>query len=203
MKSELLSSFFVVFIVFSPAVVICEEDFYEVLGVNRNASDKEIKSAYKKLAIKYHPDKNKEDTTKEFQKVSEAYEALKDEKSRKEYDMKRQGDVFGGFHGGQPFEHDNFFRTFEEFVHPSFHPNKDNNEGHRHNNMNFDFFQDNMMFDMFDDERFGSGSSFFGNHFGQEKREHEHSSSQRSGARSCRTVTQRIGNTVTTYTECF
>nr|WJX09126.1 putative salivary protein [Sogatella furcifera] len=197
MKSGLVTSLFVAFIIFSPAAVFCEEDFYEVLGVKRNASDKEIKSAYKKLAIKYHPDKNKDrDTTKQFQQVSEAYEALKDEKSRKEYDMRRQGDAFGGFHGGQPFEHD-IFRTFEEFAHPSFHHNK---ESHRHNNMNFDFFQDNMISDMFDDERFGSGSSFFGNHFGQEK---EHGSSQRSGGRSCRTVTQRVGNTVTTYTECF
>lgn len=63
-------------------------DMYEVLGVARNASAKEIKKAYYELAKKYHPDTNKNDpeSQKKFQQVSEAYEVLSDATRRKEYD---------------------------------------------------------------------------------------------------------------------
>ncbi|KAF2896101.1 hypothetical protein ILUMI_10071 [Ignelater luminosus] len=63
-------------------------DYYEVLGVSRNASVAEIKKAYYKLAKKYHPDMNKNDpnAAKKFQSVSEAYEILSDEERRKQYD---------------------------------------------------------------------------------------------------------------------
>ena len=57
-----------------------EEDFYKVLGVDRNASDSEIKKAYRKLAVKYHPDKNQGDSDAEekFKEISSAFEVLKD-----------------------------------------------------------------------------------------------------------------------------
>ena len=63
-------------------------DCYEVLGVGRTASEKEIKSAYRKLAKKYHPDANQNDKTAEdkFKELSEAYEILKDPEKRKLYD---------------------------------------------------------------------------------------------------------------------
>tara|TARA_B100001564_G_C20642683_1_gene672934 strand:- start:619 stop:954 length:336 start_codon:yes stop_codon:yes gene_type:complete len=51
-------------------------DPYIVLGLNRGASEEDIKRAYKKLAMKYHPDKNKEDTTDKFNQVRDAYEVL-------------------------------------------------------------------------------------------------------------------------------
>lgn len=62
--------------------------YYEVLGVSRNASAKDIKKAYYQLAKKYHPDTNKSDPDagKKFQEVSEAYEVLSDENKRKEFD---------------------------------------------------------------------------------------------------------------------
>ncbi|PIW23044.1 MAG: molecular chaperone DnaJ [Candidatus Aquicultor secundus] len=65
------------------------KDYYAVLGVGRNATKKEIKDAYRKLARKYHPDTNKgskAETEEKFKEVSEAYEVLKDPKKRKEYD---------------------------------------------------------------------------------------------------------------------
>eukprot|EP00536_Pseudo-nitzschia_multiseries_P003988 jgi/Psemu1/253130/estExt_Genewise1Plus.C_640012 len=64
------------------------DDYYQILGVQRSASDAEIKKAYKKLAVKWHPDKNPgdEQATKNFQKISEAYATLSDEKKRKIYD---------------------------------------------------------------------------------------------------------------------
>jgi curved DNA-binding protein len=69
-------------------------DYYEILGVPRNATLEEIKSAYRKLAMKYHPDRNPGDKEAEakFREVQEAYEVLSDEKKRAQYD--RYGRVF-------------------------------------------------------------------------------------------------------------
>src|SRR5271155_825863 len=65
-----------------------KRDYYEVLGVDRNASTDDIKKAYRKLAVKYHPDKNPGDATAEenFKELGEAYEALIDENRRAAYD---------------------------------------------------------------------------------------------------------------------
>ena len=59
---------------------MAEKDFYEILGVSRNANEDEIKKSYRKLAMKYHPDRNKGDASaeKKFKEVSAAYEILKD-----------------------------------------------------------------------------------------------------------------------------
>lgn len=69
--------------------------FYDVLGVKRDASQKEIKSAFRKLAQKYHPDAGGDE--QKFKEISEAYETLSDEKKRKEYDQML---MFGGMPGG-------------------------------------------------------------------------------------------------------
>lgn len=67
---------------------MAKRDFYEVLGVDRQADDKELKSAFRRLAKKYHPDANRDDKTAhaKFQEISEAYDALKDPQSRSAYD---------------------------------------------------------------------------------------------------------------------
>lgn len=65
-----------------------KRDYYEVLGVSKTATLEEIKSAYRKLALKYHPDRNKEeDAAAKFMEVQEAYDVLKDEQKRKTYDQ--------------------------------------------------------------------------------------------------------------------
>lgn len=65
-----------------------KRDYYEVLGVSKTASKEEIKAAYKKLALKYHPDRNKEeDAQAKFIEVQEAYDVLKDDQKRKTYDQ--------------------------------------------------------------------------------------------------------------------
>ena len=87
------------------------KDYYEILGVKADASDAEIKSAYRKLARKYHPDVSKEAEAEEkFKAVNEAHEALKDADKRREYDQLkargyRSGDDFQpppGWQGGHP-----------------------------------------------------------------------------------------------------
>ncbi|TKJ41108.1 molecular chaperone DnaJ [candidate division LCP-89 bacterium B3_LCP] len=90
--------------------MVAKEDYYEVLGVDRQADAEEIKKAYRKLAIKYHPDKNKDDKTAEesFKTVGEAYAVLSDPEKRARYD--RFGHVdpgnMSGFGGGGGFDFD-------------------------------------------------------------------------------------------------
>ena len=78
------------------------KDFYAVLGVSASASQDEIKKQYRKLAARYHPDKNPNDAkaADRFKEISEAYQVLGDADRRKQYDQMRQLGAFGGFGGG-------------------------------------------------------------------------------------------------------
>ena len=85
------------------------EDYYKILGVHKSASDDDIKKAYRKLAMKYHPDHTKGDKAAEekFKKISEAYAVLSDKKKRKEYD------TFGAEGFRQRFSQEDIFRGFD------------------------------------------------------------------------------------------
>ena len=99
-----------------------KRDYYEVLGVPRNASDDDIKKAYRKLAMKYHPDRNQGDAAKEaetkFKEVKEAYEILSDSHKRSAYDQYGHAGVdpnmggAGGFPGGGFGGFENFSDIF-------------------------------------------------------------------------------------------
>ncbi|XP_045624123.1 dnaJ homolog subfamily B member 9 isoform X3 [Procambarus clarkii] len=181
------------------AIASCVKDFYEVLEVKRDASEKEIKKAFRKLAIQYHPDKNKEKGAEaKFREIAEAYEVLSDEDKRREYDMVGHAHYTKQTGGERPADH-------------TFHFNFD------------DLFAD---FDNFP----GFGGSFardiHADHMRRHQEAHQRAHQQHrfhnqqppppppdlnqanfahsgaTGGRTCRTVTQRVGNMVTSYTTC-
>lgn len=102
---------------------MAKADFYETLGVSKTADEKELKSAFRKLAMKYHPDKNPDDADSErkFKEINEAYETLKDPQKRAAYDRfghaafenGGMGGGGGGF-GGGGFANGGFSDIFED-----------------------------------------------------------------------------------------
>jgi len=87
-----------------PTPNLNEDDYYKILGCNRSANESELKKAYRKLAVKWHPDKNpnNEVATTNFQKISEAYATLSDAKKREVYDQYGKEGVDASEQGGVP-----------------------------------------------------------------------------------------------------
>ena len=103
--------FFGILLVILFSVSECGEDYYKLLGVRRNASKHEIKKAFKKLSLKYHPDKNKDNPEKakeKFIKIANAYEVLSDDEKRKIYDQYGEEGVKANEQGGGTGAHFNF-----------------------------------------------------------------------------------------------
>jgi molecular chaperone DnaJ len=94
-----------------------KRDYYEVLGITREATDQEIKSAYRKLAIKYHPDKNagNKDAEEKFKEAAEAYSVLSDADKRTRYDRFGHSGLQGGFSGFDPATFGDFGDILGEF----------------------------------------------------------------------------------------
>lgn len=94
-------------------------DYYEILGVSRNASKDEIKSAYRKMARKYHPDVNQDPGAEErFKEISRAYEVLSDPETKARYDRFGEAGVGGAGSGGvgfDPTDMGGFADIFETF----------------------------------------------------------------------------------------
>ena len=83
-----------------------KKDYYKILGIDKNASKSDIKKAYRKLALKYHPDKNKSEGAEEkFKEISEAYAVLYDDEKRQMYDQ------YGHAGIDQQFSQEDIFRS--------------------------------------------------------------------------------------------
>lgn len=181
-----------------------KRDYYEVLGLQKNATKDEIKKAYKKLAIKWHPDKNpnnKEEAKEKFREISEAYENLSDDQKRNIYDAYGfDGPKMGGFSSFNFTDADSLFKNFfgnsgfddaadEEFFGPFFGKKKGKGKG------GFGFNS------MFDDDDFFSGFGKMGGFGGMSSFSSSSNFGGRSGglSKSVSTVTKTInGKTVTT-----
>ena len=131
-------------LIFLPILIKTEEkeDYYAILGIKKDATEAEIKKAYRKLALKWHPDKNpnnREEAEEKFKKINEAYSVLSDKNKRNQYDHGGIHFDFGGFNADDIFK--DFFGGKDPFS---------------------DFFK-------FDDDDFGGGIKFganFGGDFG-------------------------------------
>ena len=89
--------------------MVSKRDYYDILGIDKNASQDDIKKAYRKIAIKYHPDKNPGDKSAEenFKEAAEAYEVLSNPEKRAQYDQFGDPEAFkqaSGFEGFQGFD---------------------------------------------------------------------------------------------------
>src|SRR3989344_1089086 len=97
------------------------KDYYQILGINKGATAEEIKQAYRKLALKYHPDKTKGDAEgeKKFKEINEAYQVLGNESKRRQYDQYGQafdGSTRGGFSGFRPEDFSRFTQDFGDMA---------------------------------------------------------------------------------------
>lgn len=203
--------------------ILAKRDYYDILGVPKDASERQIKKAFHKLALKYHPDRNKDpDAEANFREIAEAYETLSDDKKRQEYDQfghrLSEQDLRGGAGGGhtnyhfkqhfQSFNFDDLFKDSDLYAHQQFHQNfHSNSQAHQKQHFDNHFkahqeamnrnnraFGGGLFDDMFEDmEKMFSYNS-------HDTRTESHF--QGSGKQHCRTVTERRGNMVTTFTDC-
>lgn len=175
---------------------------YEALGVSKTATDREIKKAFRQLAMKYHPDKNKSPGAEDkFREIAQAYEVLSDSTKRKQYDQLDGRTLFhqDGGDGSFPFtfNFENFMQQFDmKFSDLGFKPFSTNKRKRAENSNIF------QMNEIFGDDLFGnlgSFDSFGGDSFFNDLNSYQSYSSK---SQSCKTVTKMSGNVMTSYTTC-
>ncbi|XP_051545895.1 dnaJ homolog subfamily B member 9-like isoform X1 [Myxocyprinus asiaticus] len=204
---------FAVCILMITELILARKDYYDILGVPKDASERQIKKAFHKLAMKYHPDKNKSpDAETKFQKIAEAYETLSDEKRRREYDQLQHNpftnEGMNGGGGGKrynsfDFNFDDMFKDFDfdsqnRHSRPKRHFDEHFRAHQQSHNRHKRHFQGNFGTGVFEDMFEDMEKMFtFDRHIKRTE-----SRFQGTAKQHCRTVTQRRGNMVTTYTDC-
>ena len=108
-KKFKMNIFVLISLIILPIIIKSEEqeDYYAILGVKKDATEAEIRKAYRKLALKWHPDKNpnnKEEAEEKFKKINEAYSVLSDKNKRNQYDHGGIHFDFGGFNADDIFK---------------------------------------------------------------------------------------------------
>lgn len=203
---------FAVCVLMITELILAKKDYYDILGVPKDATERQIKKAFHKLAMKYHPDRNKSpDAEVKFREIAEAYETLSDDAKRREYDHFGSGyfsresqsrhrpnpqppfsfnfdDMFKDFDIHSQNRHARHRRHFDE--HSRFH--KETHQRHKRH------FQGGFGGDIFDDVFDDMERMFTFERHNKQNENRFHGTSKQH----CRTVTQRRGNMVTTYTDC-
>ncbi|CAF0758638.1 unnamed protein product [Rotaria sordida] len=183
-------------------IIVACKDYYEILGVKRDASDKEIKRRFRQLALKYHPDKNKDPKAEDkFRSIAEAYDILSDPTKREQYD----------WHGHESFtsSNSNHYSNFHFNMNDFFqHFDSDSSDfyqaDHNHFGFNFDSLFDDED-DSYETDYYSNGNYFDFGDFGSDlfdRSDNMYVHTSDSSQRNCRTYTTRQGNTVSTVTEC-
>ncbi|XP_062856114.1 dnaJ homolog subfamily B member 9a [Trichomycterus rosablanca] len=203
---------FTVCILMITELILAKKDYYDLLGVPKDATERQIKKAFHKLAVKYHPDKNKSpDAEARFREAAEAYETLSDEKRRRDYDQSghtafsKEGTRRGSqhFHQSFDFNFDEMFKDFDIYSHNRHARPKRNFEEHfrahqQGHNRHKRHFQGAFGAGLFEDLSDDMERMFtFDRHA-----KRTDGGFQSVTKQHCRTVTQRRGNMVTTYTDC-
>ncbi|KAM8752176.1 dnaJ homolog subfamily B member 9a [Acanthopagrus schlegelii] len=201
---------FAVCVLMITELILAKKDYYDILGVPKDATERQIKKAFHRLAMKYHPDKNNSpDAEVRFREIAEAYETLSDETRRLEYEQSGVNSAYftketQGRHR-QPFtfNFDDIFKDFDIYSqnrharhrrHFDEHSRSHKETHSRHKRHFQGGFGAGIFDDMFDDvERM---FTFDGHNKKTENQFHG------ASKQHCRTVTQRRGNMVTTYTDC-
>jgi len=220
-----LSSFLV-----APSISGSSQNYYDVLNVDRDATRKEIKAAFRNLAIKYHPDKNSSpDAEEKFREIAEAYEVLSNDERRKQYDQfgddglntkphndddyhyQRGGGNTYSFHTNfqKHFDMNDFFKRFDDMFNQN--DNDDDDQfGGSFGFMNGIFENIGRMKSRFSGgfggRKMGTGfrSSFSNslNRFGKKSSRGNFRSTSSGFSKSCRTVTTIVNGAMMTKTTC-
>ncbi|XP_068611132.1 dnaJ homolog subfamily B member 9a [Brachionichthys hirsutus] len=211
--------------------ILATRDYYDILGVTKDATELQIKKAFHKLALKYHPDRNKRpDAEAKFREVAEAYETLSNDKRRRDYDRFGHGPSAGRGGGGggggaeydfnqhyQSFKFDDIFKDFDHFGQQQRHQHHFHSHSHsqnqahqkRHFDSHFQAHRETLNRQRRQFQQGGFGGGHFDDMFEVLEKMFSNAGSSRTDGRfqgsakqHCRTVTQRRGNMVTTFTDC-
>lgn len=161
------------------------QDYYAILGIKRDATKQEIHKAFRQLAKKYHPDKNKDKgASDEFMKIFKAYETLSDEKKRKEYDdqLNGQAHVFHNWHqttaspGMGDFDINEFFRQYEDqfMRHAQFFNQHQQHHDSHHEKVQFHGINLDELFHDIDQDEYNSFGRLFELHNGHNHNHFRH-----------------------------